>query len=83
MDASTSAAGLAALNRFDFNNWDEVTAVLTKHGFQLAHQGHATHGPEQLWLITSERAEGVTLIGDTALLYFAMGLAAADEYPAQ
>ena len=81
MDASTSASGLAAFNRFDFTTWDDVTAALAKHGFQLAHQGHATHGPEQLWLITSDRVPGVTLIGDTQLLYFAMGLAAADEFP--
>lgn len=83
MDASTSAAGLAALNRFDFTTWDEVIAVLEKHGFQVAHQGHANRGPEQMWLITSTRAPGITLIGDTQLLYFAMGLAAADEFPAE
>ncbi len=82
MDASTSAAGLAALNRFDFTTWDEVTAVLAQHGFQVAHQGHANRGPEQMWLITSDRAAGITLISDTQLLYFAMGLAAADEFPA-
>ncbi len=83
MDASTSASGLAALNRFDFSTWDEVTAVLEKHGFQVAHQGHANRGPEQMWLVTSTRAAGITLIGDTQLLYFAMGLAAADEFPAE
>lgn len=79
MDASTSAAGLTALNRYDFTTWDDVVATLAKHGFQLAHQGHATHGREEMWLITSNRASGITLIGDTQLLYFAMGLAAADE----
>jgi hypothetical protein len=83
VDASTSASGLAALNRFDFTTWDDVTAVLTRHGFELAHQGHANRGPEQLWLITSSRADGITLIGDTQLLYFAMGLAAAEEFPAE
>ena len=83
MDASTSAAGLAALNRFDFTTWDEVIAVLESHGFQVAHQGHANRGPEQMWLITSTRAQGITLIGDTQLLYFAMGLAAADEFPVE
>jgi len=82
MDASTSAAGLAALNRFDFTTWDDVITTLTKHGFDVAHQGHANRGPEQMWLVTSTRAPGITLIGDTQLLYFAMGLAAASEYPA-
>jgi hypothetical protein len=79
MDASTSASGLVALNRFDFTTWEQVVAVLERHGFQLAHQGHANRGPEQMWLITSTRDPGVTLIGDTQLLYFAMGLAAAEE----
>ena len=83
MDASTSASGLTALNRFDFTTWDEVTAVLARHGFQLAHQGHANRGPEQMWLVTSTRTAGITLIGDTQLLYFAMGLAAAEEFPAE
>jgi hypothetical protein len=80
VDASTSASGLTALNRFDFTTWDEVVAVLEKHGFQVAHQGHANRGPEQMWLVTSTHAAGVTLIGDTQLLYFAMGLAAADDH---
>jgi hypothetical protein len=82
MDASTSAAGLTALNRFDFTTWDAVTAVLEQHGFQVAHQGHANRGPEQMWLVTSTRAPGISLVGDTQLLYFAMGLAAAAEAPA-
>ncbi len=78
MDASTSASGLAALNRFDFTQWEDVLAVLARHGFQVAHQGHANRGPEQMWLVSSDRAPGVSLIGDTQLLYFAMGLAAAE-----
>ncbi len=82
MDPSTPAAGLAALNRFDFTAWDDVVATLQRHGFEVSHQGHAAHGPEQLWLVTSARAPGVTLLGDTQLLYFAMGLAAAEEFPA-
>ncbi len=79
MDASTSAAGLAALNRFDFSTWDDVVATLNRHGFQVAHQGQAHRSPEQMWLVTSTRVPGVSLVGDTQLLYFAMGLAAADE----
>jgi hypothetical protein len=78
MDASTSAAGLAALNRFDFTTWDDVMAALERHGFQVAYQGHASHGPEQMWLVTSSKAPGVSLLSDTQLLYFAMGLAASE-----
>jgi hypothetical protein len=78
MDGSTSATGLAALNRFDFTAWDDVVGVLGRFGFQVAHQGHANRGPEQMWLISSEREPGVSLVTDTQLLYFAMGLAAAE-----
>ncbi len=84
MDASTSAAGLASLNRFDFTTeaWDDVIAVLERHGFQVAAQESTIRTTEPQWLITSQRESGITLLGDTALLYFAMGLAAAERFPA-
>lgn len=83
MDASTSAAGLASLNRFDFTTevWDQVIAVLDRHGFQVTPQEPTTRNAEPMWLVTSSRESGITLIGDTPLLYFAMGLAAADHNP--
>jgi len=83
MDASTSAAGLASLNRFDFTTdvWDQVIAVLARHGFQVAPQEPTGRNAEPMWLVTSTNEAGITLIGDTPLLYFAMGLAAAEQYP--
>jgi hypothetical protein len=83
LDPSTSAAGLAALNRFDFTTWDDVVATLERHGFQLSPQESTVRSREQMWLITSTRASGITLIGDTQVLYFAMGLAAAEEFPVE
>ncbi len=79
MDPSTSAAGLQALNRFDYTTWDDVLAVLARHGFEVAQHEHTGRTPEPMWLVTSGNAPGVSLITDTQLLFFAMGLAAAEH----
>lgn len=81
MDPSTSAAELQALHRYDYTTWDDVLAVLSRHGFEIAQHEHAGRTPEPMWLVTSQTAPGVSLITDTQLLFFAMGLAAAEPQP--
>ncbi len=79
MEPTQTNSGLPALSRFDINSWEEVVQTLEKHGFTLNYQGHASHGPEQMWQITANHQSGNSLLSDTQVLYFAMGLAAAND----